>query len=190
MKKIMSFVMVTVILISTFWLSVGKTAAAGIITYTGGTYVWGKGISFSFDASGYKNKDLKNASILVGSNLHDLHCRLNKEKTKINCVAAGGLTQYAGEAGVIYLAGQVFYVTIPDRILYFSNGDKTISCPEGTTTGAEVTFLTGGGGRYTTFISGSTREEVSNSAKSHVDGSDLVEVLDVGSLYCAEESPR
>jgi hypothetical protein len=185
MKKIISFVMIVGVLVGTFWLSVSKTFAAGTITYTGAHYVWGKGIAFTFDASGYKNKDLKNATLTVGSSSFDIHCRLNKEKDRIICVAGGGLTQYAGQMGILYVAGHAFYVIIPNRpALPVGEGSGPLACSDGTEAGAMVTFLTGGGDTISRFVHGSTLAEVSSNAGSWVDGSDIKRVLSIGGLEC------
>lgn len=60
------------------------------------------------------NKDVKGANIFAGSNYYKLSCSLNKEEGRIVCVAPGMIAQYAGQTGIIYLARQMFYVTIPD----------------------------------------------------------------------------
>jgi hypothetical protein len=75
MKKISMVVMTVAILVSTLWFSTNQAGAAGIITYQGGVFVSGKGVTFVFDASGYRNKDVKNASIFVGSNFHNMQVR-------------------------------------------------------------------------------------------------------------------
>ena len=186
----MSFIMITVILVCTLWLSVDSASAGGTITYRGAQYVWGKGIAFSFDASGYRNRELKNASLTIGSKSFDVHCRVNKEKTRIVCVAAGGLTQYAGKTGILYVAGYAFYVTIPDKpALQVGSGSGRLSCPEGMEPGADVQFTLEGEGTWTSFIGGSTLSEVRQNAEN-------TEVVKVGGsidyiddLYC-NEVPR
>jgi len=114
MKKFFSLLIPIVILASAFSFSASRAQAAGLITFIDGRFVWGKGVVFVFEASGYKNKDLKGASIFAGSNDHKLSCSSNKEEGRILCVVNAGLTEYAGETGVIYLARQIFYVIIPD----------------------------------------------------------------------------
>jgi len=187
MKKFMSFVITIVVLVCTFWLSVGSSAAAGTITYTGARYVWGKGIAFVFEASGYKNKDLKNASLTIGSKSFDLHCRLNKEKDKIVCVAGGGLTQYAGKTGILSVAGHAFYVTIPSKpALPLGNG--SLSCPEGTEPGADVQFTLEGEGTWTNFIGGSTLSEVRQNAENTEVVKAGGSIDSIGDLYCRDLS--
>ena len=116
MKKIFLLLMVLAVFTSAFGLQVATAQADGsLIVYEGGLFVWGKGIVFQFDAEGYRNKDLQNANILVGSDFYDLFCWVLKGEGKIVCNAQGDLTQFAGQTGIIYLGGQVFYVIIPAR---------------------------------------------------------------------------
>lgn len=183
MRRVFSFLMAAAVLFSVFGMA-GTARAAGSLTYIESRFVWGKGVVFVFEGTGFKNKDLKGAILFVESNDYKLSCWVNKDEGKVICVASGGLTQYAGETGVITLAGRSFTVIIPGR--HISTGDDSIICPEGTEPGANVTFETGGGGTYTDFVSGASRSEVQNNAESWVDGSDLVDILSVGSLYCSE----
>lgn len=184
MKRIFSVLMAAVVFLSVFGV-VGTAQAAGSLTYIESRFVWGKGVVFVFEGTGFKNKDLKGAILFVESSDHKLSCWVNKDEGRVICVAGSGLTRYAGEIGFITLAGQVFTVIIPAMHLPAA-GDGTITCPEGTEPGADVTFETGGGDTFTTFISGATRSEVQGTAQSWVDGSDLVGVLSVGELYCGE----
>ena len=117
MRKVVSLLMAMVVLASAFLFSASKAQAAGIISYLDGRFIWGKGIVFLFEADGFKAKDLKGANIFAGSDYHKLHCSINKDEGRIVCVASGGLTEFADQTGVIYLAGQIFYVTIPDKKL-------------------------------------------------------------------------
>lgn len=185
MKRSFSILMMAVLLVSAFGFSAKPASAAGgAISYRDGHYVQGKGVAFIFDASGYRNKDIKGATIYVGSDFFDLGCVVVKKESKIVCVVRGDITGYAGQTGVIFLAGQVFYVIIPGRS---SSDNGTFSCPEGTIMGADVTFETGGGDTVTFFVPGSTISEVQSNAKSYIDGSDIVGILDIGDLYCSEE---
>ena len=80
-----------------------------------------------------KNKDLKGANIFAGSDYHKMYCSYNDDTEKIVCVLSGGLTEFAGQTGIIYLAGQVFYVTIPDKGLppgHSGTGSDDETCPE------------------------------------------------------------
>jgi hypothetical protein len=114
MKKFFSLLIAIVVVTSAFSLSASRAQAAGLITFADGRFIWGKGIVFQFDASEVKNKDLKGANIFAGSDYHKMYCSYNDDTEKIVCVVGGGLTEFAGQTGVIYLAGQIFYVTIPN----------------------------------------------------------------------------
>jgi len=133
MKKFFSLLIAIVVLVSAFSFSASKAQAAGLITFADGRFIWGKGIVFQFDASEVKNKDLKGANIFAGSDYHKMYCSYNDDTEKIVCVLSGGLTEFAGQTGVIYLSGQIFYVTMPAMGL--PPGDSgTVSedetCPE------------------------------------------------------------
>lgn len=187
MRRVFSFLVTAVMLLSVFGFA-GTVQAAGSLTYIESRYVWGKGVVFIFEGEGLKNKDVKGANLFVESNDYKLSCWVNKAEGKVICVASSGLTQYAGEFGTVSLAGQVFTVLIPG-IHFPAGGDTPLSCPEGTELGALVTFETGGGGTYTTFISGDSRSEVQSTAQSWVSdepGADFVDVLSVGELDCGE----
>lgn len=188
MKKIMSVVMVVIILVSTLWLSLDKAGAAGTIGYRGGLFVWGKGVVFVFDGSGYRNRDVRDAVIFVGSRSYDLHCTVNKEEGKIVCVTGGRLTQYAGQTGVIYLAGEAFYVIIPAKPSLSSSGGTSgpLSCPEGSTLGADVTFYIPLDGEFTDFIPGATLSDVQQSAEGFATEFDA-SILEIGELYCRQQ---
>ncbi len=188
MKKMMLLVTAVAVLICTLWFSADRATAAGTITYLGARFVWGKGVVFVFEASGYKNSDVKDATLTIGSSSFNVHCMVNKKAGKIICVAGSGLTQYAGQIGVLSFAGHSFYVKMPDKPPFPSvNGNVPLSCPPGTEPGADVTFRTGGGDiTRPFFISGSTLDEVRKSAESMVDGSDWVAVESIGNLYCGE----
>jgi len=186
MKKFLSLLMAVVVLLSMFLFSASKAQAAGLITYKGGLFVWGKGVVFVFEASGIRNKDVKNASIFAGSNFHDLYCSVNKAEGKIVCVARGELTEYAGQTGIIHLAGQIFYVTIPGRPFREASGEEP-ACAEGSVLGADVTFEDVDGQFFTEFISGDTSDEVSAAANETLSGDPDLVGYEVGDLYCGSE---
>jgi type 1 fimbria pilin len=165
MKKFMSLIAILLVLVCTLWFSAGNTSAAGTITFTGARFIWGKGVVFVFEASGYRNSDVKDASITIGSKSFDVHCTVNKKEEKIVCVAGGGLTWYAGQTGVVYLAGQGFYVTIPSRSL------TAAGCGGSTVMGANVTFQAAEGDPQSYFLAGQTLGDVGNSANSLMDAS-------------------
>lgn len=180
MKRILLVLIAVILLIPALGFDTGRANAAGLITYVDGRYVWGKGIVFVFEAEGYKNRDVRGATIFAGSNFHDLGCTVNGEADRIVCVLRGGLTEFAGETGVIHLGGQVFYVTIPDRVL---PQVAPLVCGEFEMIGAEVTFyidvnnflthpVSGQmASSYTFFISGNTLQEVQQLAQEMVDDS-------------------
>ena len=186
MRKVLLFLVAAVVLASTFAAQTGQAKAASLITYVDGRYIWGEGVVFIFEGTGFRNKDVRDTTIFVGSNFHDLGCTVNKEKTRIVCIGRGSLTEYAGQTGIIHLAGQLFYVTIPDRDIRTVTVEEPLSCTEGTIAGADVTFETGGGDTYTLFVDGSTKSEIQANAESYVDGSDLVGVLSIGDIYCGQ----
>src|SRR5215216_1797659 len=162
MKKVLLLAMTVILLISVVGVSAGNAGAAGLITYVDGRFVWGKGVVFVFKASGYGNKNVRNASIFAGSNFHDLYCTVDKEKENIVCVAGGSLTEYAGQTGVIYLAGQIFYVTIPDRVMPepVIMVEEPLVCEEPEVLGASVVFEDNEGKSYNEFVPGDTLQEV------------------------------
>lgn len=186
MKRIFSLLMAAVVLWSVFGFA-GRVQAAGTLTYVGSKFVWGKGVVFVFEGSGFKNKDLKNATLMIGSNVYKLSCSVNKEAGKVICVAGGALTKYVGETGFIALAGRSFAVTIPGRTLPATKS-TSLTCPAGTVLGAYVTFFTNDETTTTFFVTGSTSTAVRNSAENML-GEFLLSIEQIGSLYCGEE-PR
>lgn len=176
MKKVLSFVMIMLSLLS---FNTGRARADGIITYAGGQFIVGKGIAFVFQGSGFKNKDLKNANIFVGSDFYKLSCNVNKDDGKIVCVAGGGLSdEFAGETGIIYLAKQVFYVVIPGR--------DPLRCGGLDALGADVEYKDMDGSRFTEFVPGMTLEAVENAAAGGVTANELRGYRVLGTLYCEE----
>jgi hypothetical protein len=181
MKKVLSLM---VILVSLFAGRAGTAQAAGLITYAGGRFILGKGIVFVFKASGFKRRNIKNASIFVGSNFHNLSCSVNKDDGKIVCVARGGLSdEYGGEPGIIHLAGQIFYVTIPYRIER-PESDEESGCEEPEVRGAKVQFEDVDGSFFTEFIPGDSLDEVEGAAGEEVIANELAGHQVVGALSC------
>jgi len=165
MKKLFSLFLLLAVMASAFGVHVGAAKADGsLIVYEEGLYVWGKGIVFIFDATGYRNRDLKDATIYVGSDFYDLFCWVTEERDHIVCNAQGGLTQFAGQVGVIYLAGQIFYVIIPNKA--GAPEDVVPTCEQGEVLGAYymVDFGFGYDGPY--FVPGDTLDEADLLADS------------------------
>jgi len=186
MKKMFLLLMAVAMFASAFGLQVGMAQADGsLIVYEGSLFVWGKGIVFQFDAEGYRNKDVKNATIHIGSDFYDLFCWVLKEEGKIVCNAQGGLTQFAGETGIIYLGGQIFYVIIPGRAGAPEESEESFTCESGVP-GADVTFFTSDETLETYFISGSTLAEVQDNAENWLGGY-LISIVEIGELYCGQE---
>jgi len=182
MKKFFFVFMVLAVLASTLGLQVSRARAADWITYEDSAYVEGKGIVYIFSAAGHKNKDVKGASIYVGSDFYDLFCWLTSDKEHIVCNAQGGLTQFAGQTAIIYLAGQIFYVTVPGR--GGPKDDTSLVCSDGLVPGADVMVDFGGGPIGPFFVPGSTLVEVQSQAESWFSGAEIEIVND---LYCSEE---
>jgi hypothetical protein len=184
MKRVFSCLTAVLILISAFGFT-GRVQAAGPITYVESKSVKGKGVVFVFQATGYKNKDVKGATLVLFSDDYKVSCHVNKKESKIVCVASNGLTQYAGAIGFLTVAGQTFAVNIPAE---HPGHGGSISCPEGTTPGADVTFFTSSESTTTFFVPGSTISEVRNNAEGFL-GEVLISIEDIGPLHC-DETPQ
>ena len=163
MKKAFLYLMALAVFVSAFGMQVGQANAEGYITYEGAQYVVGTGIVFTFSAEGFRTRDLKDATIYVGSDFHDLYCWVRKAEGKILCVARGSLTEFAGQTGIIYLGGQIFYVLIPNKHGIPDQGSESLTCEEGLVPGADV-FVNFGEGNSTFFVPGNTLEEVQSQA--------------------------
>lgn len=182
MKKFLLFLMAFVVTASLLGLRVTRAQAADWIAYEESAYVYGKGIVYIFSAAGHRTRDVKGASIYVGSDLYDLFCWVTTDKQHIVCNAQGGLTQFAGQTAIIYLAGQMFYVTIPHKGAppeAASSQPQPLVCPDGQISGADVLF---DGDGFPTFIPGDTLDEVASAAESWE-----IEFEIVSELYCMME---
>jgi hypothetical protein len=141
-----------------------------------------------------------------------LSCSFNKEEEKIVCVAGGGLTEFAGQTGVIYLAGQIFYVTMPNMGLAPGNsgtnpddescegpdeercedpgdpgdpGDPPPACIPPEVLGADVEFVDGEDFTTSLFVPGDSLSEVSaNAAQMLFGGEGWEDFQIVGPLGC------
>lgn len=168
MRKVLLSILVVFMLLSVFSFSPSRAHAAGIIQYAGGSFVIGKGISFVFHASGLRNRDVRGASIFVGSDFHPLGCTVNRAEERVVCVLRGGLTEYAGETGILYLGGQIFYVTIPGMKEppedESEEGEEAPACGEFEALGAWVIYYLEGVFDSEEFIEADSAEEVEQEA--------------------------
>jgi hypothetical protein len=183
MKKTWMILLAMALFVSALGVQVNRAKADGYITFENAQYVVGTGIVFTFEAEGFRNKDLKNATIYVGSDFYDLYCWVRKAEGKILCVARGSLTEFAGQTGIIYLGGQIFYVIIPNKHGIPGQGDASLTCEEGLVPGADVT-VDFGEFTDTFFVPGNTAEEVQNQAESWFSEWDF-EIT--SGLYCSQE---
>jgi hypothetical protein len=108
-------------------------------------------------------------------------------------VLGGGLTKYAGQTGVIYLAGQVFYVTIPDKpSLPESVAAESLTCAENETMGAWVTFYFDFFGQFQfsfeEFVEGDSPGEVEQSVSNDISENPFLVDYEVGEFGCFEVS--
>lgn len=183
MKKTFLYLMALAVFVSALGMQVGQAKAEGYITYEGAQYVVGTGIVFTFSAEGFRTRDLKHATIYVGSDFHDLYCWVRKAEGKILCVARGSLTEFAGQTGIIYLGGQIFYALIPNKHGVPDQGDTSLTCEEGLVPGADVT-VDFGEFIDIVFVPGNTLEEVQDQAESWFSEMDF-EIT--SGLYCSQE---
>lgn len=180
MKKVSLLLAALAIVASALGLQASRAQAAGSITYASSAYVEGKGIVYVFDATGFRNKDVKGASIYVGSDFYDLFCWVTKDKEQIVCNAQGGLTQFAGQTAILYFAGHIFYVSVPAAGAPKEEASPLI-CPEGLVLGADV-MVDFDGDIETYFVPGSTLAEVQSQAERWFEGFSF-EI--VSELYCS-----
>lgn len=183
MKKLFLFLMAFVVTASLLGLRTTRAQAADWIAYEESAYVYGKGIVYIFSATGHRTRDVKGASIYVGSDLYDLFCWVTTDKQHIVCNAQGGLTQFAGQTAIIYLAGQMFYVTIPHRGAppeATTPAPQPLVCPDGQISGAAVLV----DNDFTVFIPGDTLAEVQSQAENQYAP---LSVQIVGELHCEWE---
>lgn len=184
MKKLFLFLMMVAIVGSALGLQVTPARAEGYITYEGGLYVHGKGIVFIFAATGFRTRDLKEASIYVGSDFYDLFCWVADDKEHIVCNAQGGLTQFAGQTAIIYLGGQMFYVTVPAKGGAPDKEEAAPTCEQGEVLGANYMVDFGGGYDGPYFVPGDTLAEADLLADSWFGEYDYYRV---GGLVCDRE---
>ncbi len=184
MKRLFSLLMVIVVLISVMGIAVTKASAAGpIISFDNASFIYSKGVVFTFLVS--EKVNVKNASIYAGSDWYKLSCVYKKEDGTIVCVASGGLTQFAGQTGVITLGGQVFWVIIPDKGI-IKEDTIAITCSQPEVLGALVLFETVEGFDGPYFVPGKTLQDVAETANNWVDGQFWTDFSIQGGLTCGE----
>lgn len=184
MKKTGLFLLVIAVLVSALGMQVNRAKADGFITFVDAQYVIGTGIVFTFEAEGFRTRDLRDATIFVGSDFYDLYCWVRKAEGKILCVAWGSLTEFAGQVGVIYLGGQIFYPIIPNKHGVPDTGGGIPTCAQGEVLGAEymVDFGSGYDGPY--FVPGDTLAEADTQAASWFS---VFDHYRVSGLVCGEQ---
>jgi hypothetical protein len=185
MKRFISLGMLLIVLAAALGIPAGAAKADGFIVYEGAQFVVGTGIVFTFEGEAFRSRDFKGANIFVGSDFYDLYCWVRKGETRIVCVASGGLTEFAGQTGVIYLAGQIFYVTIPFKHGSAESGGQSLTCEDGEVLGAEymVDFGSGPDGPY--FVPGDTLDDA--DALAAIWFAQAVDYYGVNGLVCDEE---
>lgn len=182
MKKLFSLLMVIVVLVSVLGVAVTKARAAGpIISFDSAGFIYGKGVVFTFIAT--EKVNVKNAGIYAGSDWYKLSCVYKKEDGTIVCVAVGGLTQFAGQTGIITLGGQIFWVIIPGKGI-----EKiiAITCTQPEVSGALVLFETTEGFDGPFFVPGKTLQDVADTANNWIDGQFWTDFSIQGGLTCGE----
>jgi hypothetical protein len=179
MKKALFFLMALAVFASALGLQVQDAKAEGTITFEEAAYVYGKGFVFIFAAEGYRNRDLREASIYIGSDFYDLFCWVAEDGEHIICNAQSMLLPFSHQIGVIYLAGYIFYVELPGA----GGEQEEVTCSEDEVLGADVTFLTNVPSFVTLFIEGSSIGEVTSNATSILGGF-FVSIDSVGELRC------
>ena len=154
MKKVLSFVIVVMVLVTTLWFKVGIASAAGAVVIL---YL-----------PGVTKQELKDATMFIDSEYQSVYCVLQDADTgKVVCHVAG---KDAGEAVQIFLAGRVFSATV-SQVRTSSNADQALTCETGFSPGASVTFTyTEGNGSVTTVVPGSTLSEVAQNASALLGG--------------------
>jgi hypothetical protein len=60
---------------------------------------------------------VRDVTIFVNSDLYHLGCTVSLDGDKLTCTQRGDFSEFARKPGVIFINGQIFYVTIPSRSL-------------------------------------------------------------------------
>lgn len=126
LSRIVAVLLSVVVFLSSF----AANPLSKSVTFIEARYVPGTGIVLLFDSTGLKKSDLRGASIIVHSNEYKLSCSFKdagkKDDAKVvRCVASGGLSQWAGETFIAYLAGYSFSGIVP------AEKSNAPICPEG-----------------------------------------------------------
>lgn len=163
MKKVFSFFVFVAVLVAALGTNVGMASAAGskVVIYI----------------PGVTQKELKDATIFVGSDFHPTSCALREPETgKVVCNVPG---TFGGETAWIHVAGQVFIVKVPQPQIHKSHdaqaGDEALTCTEPEYSGANTAFYgwykalflgvyTSGNFSNTVFVRGETLDEVDANA--------------------------
>jgi hypothetical protein len=187
MKKIFFIFLAVGIFVSTLGFTATNAHAAGHIAYEGAAFVQNKGIVFVFDVDGVakKNTKIRDATLTIDSEVYPLSCIFKADEGKIRCDVRGGLTQFAGQTGIISLNGQTFYVIIPPRNVPVEQAglqEEPLVCPDGEVPGADVNVSVDGG-EFIEFVPGDTLAEVQSLAEDWF-GEGNFEII--SELYCGQ----
>jgi hypothetical protein len=157
MKKFFPFCLIVVLAVSALLVSTGTASAAAmtVVVYVPGATA----------------KSVQDASLFVNSEYHSVNCVLkDAEMGKVVCKVS---EKFASEGAVLYVAGQVAYLTLPDgptNVNKSSDASQdSITCEEGQEPGAYVEFgYTLYDHTATWFVDGATWDEVATHASSYL----------------------
>ncbi|MDX9992027.1 MAG: hypothetical protein RBS68_08240 [Anaerolineales bacterium] len=76
----------------------------------------GKGLILRFEAlnGAYTRSELKGSYALIGNNEFGMDCNIDDDG-KVVCVVGDAIAQFTGRSATVLLAGQGFFITIPER---------------------------------------------------------------------------
>jgi hypothetical protein len=173
MKKSFSFVFVVLVLFTMLGMNVGRASAAGtnVLLYI----------------PGVTKEQLKEAGMYVNSTYQHVDCVLKDAATgQVSCHVSDKL---GGETALIYIAGQVFTVTVPNTHNSGHGGSSNgLHCDEGEVSGADVLFTTithDVAGPY--FYEGDSLADVNATAAAFVNNSrgHYMQYFILSGLYCS-----
>ena len=166
MKKVFLLLMVITVLMSSLWISVGTASAASL--------------AVTVYAPGATQADVDNATVFVGSEYHQAFCVLKDAETgKVVCKVS---EKFASEGAVLYVAGQAFYLTLPE-VHENQPAEEPLTCTAPEVPGADVAFTNFKDYTSTYFIAGDTLADVADNADRWL-GSYWVSYEIVGGLHC------